>query len=190
MCMRTWDGEYSVPLIMRCFNFLVTVEELKHTCTLSFHIASCCLIWSWSNFAVSQTEREREACCHDNMTRKQRRSDEMRLINSDPNNWIVEYFTVYVRSDEGACHVFGWFISTWRRSSHFLSPFLGGYRFSGTLVTLVIALIAPDVDRFILWEWECDVLKWLYPAEGMSGHLNVILAQGGKIAMFYMHNCI
>ncbi len=29
----------------------------------------------------------------------------MRLINSDSNNWIVEYFTAYMTSDGGTCHV-------------------------------------------------------------------------------------
>lgn len=130
-----------------------------------FHITSCCLIWSWSNFAVSQ--REREPCCHANMTRKQRRSDEMRLINSDSYNWIVEYFTVQMTSDEGDCHMFLKIDSTCCCSAHFLSFFLGSYPFSGTLVTLVIALIASDVDKFILWEGECNVPKWMYPAEGM-----------------------
>lgn len=54
--------------------------------------------------------------------------------------------------------------------------FLGSYRFSGAHVSRV-ALIAPDIDKFILWERECDVPKWVYPAEDIS---NVILAQGGK----------
>lgn len=83
-----------------------------------FHITSCCLIWSWSNFAMSQ--REREACCHANVTRKQRRSDEMRLINSDSYNWIVEYFTVQMTSDEGDCHIFLKIDSTCCCSAHFL----------------------------------------------------------------------
>lgn len=162
--MRTWDGECSIPQIMRAFNFLVTVQKLQHTCTFFPH--HFLLLNLKLEQLCSESEREREACCHANMTRKQRRSDEMRLIISDSYNWIVEYFTVQMTSDEGDCHIFfeDWF--------HLLlfcpfTFFLGSYPFSGTLVTLVIALIASDVDKFILWEGECDVPKWMYPAEGM-----------------------
>lgn len=91
----------------------------------------------------------------------------MRLINSDSYNWIVEYFTVQMTSDEGVCQIFLKIDSTCCCSAHLLSFFLGSYPFFGTLVTLVIALIASDVDKFILWEGECDVPKWMYPAEGM-----------------------
>lgn len=41
--------------------------------------------------------------------------------------------------------------------------FLGSYRFSGTYASRV-ALIAPDIDKFILWVQECDV-----PSRGHVG---------------------
>jgi len=59
------------------------------------------------------------------------------------------------------------FFEDWFRLLLLSIFFLGKYSFYGTLVTLVITLIAPDVDKFISWEGEYDVPKWLYSAEGM-----------------------
>lgn len=116
--MRTWDGECSIPQIMCAFNFLVTVQKLQHTCTFFPH--HFLLLNLKLEQLCNESEREREACCHANVTRKQRRSDEMRLINSDSYNWIVEYFTVQMTSDEGDCHIFLKIDSTCCCSAHFL----------------------------------------------------------------------
>lgn len=68
-------------------------------------------------------------------------------------------------SDGGACHVVLKIDSALPLFCLFIF-FLGSYHFSGTNVSLV-ALIAPDIDKFILWEQECDVPRWVYPAEDM-----------------------
>lgn len=55
-----------------------------------FHITSCCLIWSWNNFAVSQRERERGLlpCQRDTQAKEVRWDETNKLRFLQLNCWI------------------------------------------------------------------------------------------------------
>lgn len=86
--MRTWDGECSIPQIMRAFNFLVTVQKLQHTCTFFPH--HFLLLNLKLEQLCSESERERGLlpCQHDTQAKEVRWDETNNLRFLQLNCWI------------------------------------------------------------------------------------------------------